>query len=1194
MTCFGAGCHDPSRDLPTVHSLYAGPGSENPEFASACELCHDNPAVDVTAAADMRCTGVCHSGATHTGYTAGHALTAASDECVTCHPSDISTAHGASTPGPACATCHANRWNWSKTGDCLGCHNGTDVGSHSYSPVDPQHYSAQLHTPSDPATFTAAYQGPGADGPVVSYGVECRACHSESLKSAHSSTSVSGGSVTCVECHTDTTLGSSVVVSDGWPTGRCTDCHDAGAAMTHDSVTTSHTVVAGTCAGTGSTCHNYVDLAELHTKSQSGGVPKYNSCGNADPTDPTACHNVLDVRPTPFILAASCGQGTTGCHQEKTASNHGYDVAKHAATLGSARIKMGASADDVDHGYIWSADVECAWCHYSDLGTQHSNDCAGCHSGANPVASLGGAWGGSCQQGNCHPGALHPDMQPDHNGAYYNSSQSCDSCHTSTEYYLGETDCSGCHVPADTVTDQVAPTTTSNALASYTGTATISLTASDNVGGRGVDRTYYILDGAAATLGSVVTVPPPATGSASHTLQYYSVDRAGNAEAPTPVPALSFDVVAPPDTTPPSGTMSVNGGASYTKLAAATVNSAVSDSGSGIYQMRIDPGTGTYGAWIAYSATSAITLPPGDGVKTVSAQYIDNASNFVTLTDTIVLDTAPPATTSDAVASYIGPATITLSATDVGGSGVAATRYRVDSGAEQTGTVVTVGPPATGSASHTVYFWSIDNATNTEVVKSASFDVTAIADSTPPVTLSSFNPAAGAVYRSAQPVDLSATDTGGSGVKATYYQIDGGSVNTGTSFTISGDGLHRFTYYSTDNADNVEGAHTSNEFRIDTIAPVTAANIVSGNTYSGTQLFALSPADGGSGVGQTWWSLDSATGPWTSGTAVPVIAPVSGTQSHTLYFYSVDVAGNPELQKSVPFYVEAAVGPSNQTFNFTGGPVTWTVPAGVTAITVDLDGAKGADSTIDGTGGGLGGQVRAVIPVTPGDVLTLKVGGQGADTTGGWGGGSGGSSSTFGAGGGSTSIAHGATILAEAGGGGGGGEVDDGGAGGAQGSAPGGNQGGASGGNHGGGGGGWNGGTYDTGTNGAGYGGTSFVNVGQGVLTQGVVTGDGSATITWTVPSTATLAFVWPGSGQADLHVEDASGTTIASTFLNPVEPWYVTVQAGRRYYLVVDAGFDNGANIDFAPPAYGIWSDDPAINPDGILSPGETVTWYY
>ena len=181
MTCFGAGCHDESKDLPAVHSLYVGPGSEHPEYAT-CELCHDNPAVDVSAAADMRCTGVCHSGTTHTGYSAGHAVTAASDECVTCHRSDIATVHGARRPGPECATCHANKWNWSKTGDCLGCHNGADVGTHVYTPVDPQHYSATTHTPSDPAPFSAMYQGPGPDGPVETYGVECRECHSESLK----------------------------------------------------------------------------------------------------------------------------------------------------------------------------------------------------------------------------------------------------------------------------------------------------------------------------------------------------------------------------------------------------------------------------------------------------------------------------------------------------------------------------------------------------------------------------------------------------------------------------------------------------------------------------------------------------------------------------------------------------------------------------------------------------------------------------------------------------------------------------------------------------------------------------------------------------------------------------------------------------------------------------------------------------
>ena len=288
--------------------------------------------------------------------------------------------------------------------------------------------------------------------------------------------------------------------------------------------------------------------------------------------------------------------------------------------------------------------------------------------------------------------------------------------------------------------------------------------------------------------------------------------------------------------------MSVNGGAAYTKVTAATVNSAVSDSGSGVYQMRIDPGTGTYRCVDRLLGNLRDQSAPGrrcqDGAGAVHGQrqQLRDADRHDRL------DTAPPASTSNAAASYLGAATITLSASDVGGSGVATTRYRVDSGADQTGTVVTVAPPASGSASHTVYFWSIDNATNTEVAKSASFVVQAIADAIPPVTLSSFNPGAGAMYNSARPVTLTASDAGGSGLKATYYQIDGGATSTGTSFTITGEGLHTFTYYSTDNADNVEAAHTSNQFRIDTIPPVTATSIVSGNTYSGAQMFALSPS----------------------------------------------------------------------------------------------------------------------------------------------------------------------------------------------------------------------------------------------------------------------------------------------------------------------------------------------------------------
>jgi hypothetical protein len=59
------------------------------------------------------------------------------------------------------------------------------------------------------------------------------------------------------------------------------------------------------------------------------------------------------------------------------------------------------------------------------------------------------------------------------------------------------------------------------------------------------------------------------------------------------------------------------------------------------------------------------------------------------------------------------------------------------------------------------------------------------------------------------------------------------------------------------------------------------------------------------------------------------------------------------------------------TFNYTGSMQTFTVPAGVTSISVDARGAQG------GAGGGLGGRVTCNYAVTPGDVLNIYVGGQG-------------------------------------------------------------------------------------------------------------------------------------------------------------------------------------------------------------------------
>jgi hypothetical protein len=184
-----------------------------------------------------------------------------------------------------------------------------------------------------------------------------------------------------------------------------------------------------------------------------------------------------------------------------------------------------------------------------------------------------------------------------------------------------------------TMPDTTAPTTVTNAVSSYVGTATVTLTATDNAGGVGVRTTYFRVDGGPVQQGTTVVVIAPISGSVPHTIEYWSVDNAGNAEGSK---SVTFNVGPIPDTVAPATTANASTGASFT-----------------------------------------------------------------------------------------GTATILLTATDTGVAGVKATYWRLDGGAVQTGTTVTVAPPTSGSASHTLQYWSVDNQSNTETAKSINFTVTA-------------------------------------------------------------------------------------------------------------------------------------------------------------------------------------------------------------------------------------------------------------------------------------------------------------------------------------------------------------------------------------------------------------------------------------------------------------------------------------
>ena len=67
------------------------------------------------------------------------------------------------------------------------------------------------------------------------------------------------------------------------------------------------------------------------------------------------------------------------------------------------------------------------------------------------------------------------------------------------------------------------------------------------------------------------------------------------------------------------------------------------------------------------------------------------------------------------------------------------------------------------------------------------------------------------------------------------------------------------------------------------------------------------------------------------------------------------------------------------TFDYTGAPQTWTVPANVSSATFDVYGAQGGGlrGIFSDTPGGRGGEAKATLPVRPGNTMTIVVGGAG-------------------------------------------------------------------------------------------------------------------------------------------------------------------------------------------------------------------------
>ncbi len=204
--------------------------------------------------------------------------------------------------------------------------------------------------------------------------------------------------------------------------------------------------------------------------------------------------------------------------------------------------------------------------------------------------------------------------------------------------------------------------------------------------------------------------------------------------------------IIPPgtDATPPAGSFAINNGAASTNNASVTLTLNATDSQSGVSQMQFSNDNTTWSTAEPYAAAKSWTLAAGDGAKTVSAKFKDNAGNWSTAVSSFIqFDTLPPATSATPAGGVYGPGLmVTLASNET-----ATIYYTTDGTMPTTGSAAYVGPISIFAATTFKYF-ALDTAGNSGPVNTAIYEIAA----SPPLESLLINN--GAVYTNSLSVTL--------------------------------------------------------------------------------------------------------------------------------------------------------------------------------------------------------------------------------------------------------------------------------------------------------------------------------------------------------------------------------------------------------------------------------------------------------
>jgi hypothetical protein len=332
----------------------------------------------------------------------------------------------------------------------------------------------------------------------------------------------------------------------------------------------------------------------------------------------------------------------------------------------------------------------------------------------------------------------------------------------------------------------------------------VTLSATDV--GTGVASIHVRIDGGSW---QIYRTPVTIQGDASHSIEYYATDVAGNNESVHKV-NVKIDSVAPVTTSQVTGILRPDG--SYDASVNITLTAVDGTSGVQSVQYRIDSG-----AWRGYTTPFPLA---GDGTHIFESFAQDVAGNVEVVNTRSIrisgggvhilpVSSLRAGGTMGASGWYVSRVAITLSATGGSGTSIA---YHVDSGPW----IAYASPFSIGDGRHVLEYQATDGAGYSEPLRSITIDV----DSTPPTLVPTTNN--NNAMRPDDPLSWVGSDSV-SGVARYEVSIDGGPFQTvGLATGLSRhwtEGAHVVVVEAFDTAGNQ--ASTVISFQVSGSAPTT-------------------------------------------------------------------------------------------------------------------------------------------------------------------------------------------------------------------------------------------------------------------------------------------------------------------------------------------------------------------------------------